>query len=122
MIILEILVEILGEMFAQIIFEIIILGFIRLIEKGFAGLNNLIFGHRKSIDPIKVLDKKYLYKEIELTDNLNSKLRIGQKGTILELGDRKKVFAEFYDSNGKQIQWKDKLIFEVEMKQFKLKK
>ena len=117
-----IILEILGRIFVEILFKGIILGFFRIIGKGIDYLNAKLFGIKKSIEPIKVLEKKYLYKEIELTDNLNSKLKSGQKGAILEIIDKDKVFAEFYDQNGKQIEWNDELVFEIGIRQFKLKK
>ncbi|WP_297814401.1 hypothetical protein [uncultured Polaribacter sp.] len=53
---------------------------------------------------------------------MNDKLKIGQKGDVLEIINKDKVFAEFYDSKGKQIEYRNKLVFEVGIKQFKLKK
>ncbi len=82
-----------------------------------------IFGFKaKPIKPEEILEKKILYKKIELTENLNDKLKIGQKGDVLEIINKDKVFAEFYDSKGKQIEYRNKLVFEVGIKQFKLKK
>lgn len=69
-----------------------------------------------------MLEKKYLYKRIELTDNLNEKLQSGQKGAILEIINKNKIFAEFYDKKGKQIEWNNELAFEILLNQFKLKK
>jgi len=117
-----IILEIFGRIFVEFLFKGIILGFFKQIGKGLSRLNELIFGIKKPNDPIKVLEKKYLYKEIELTDNLNGKLKSGQKGVVLEIIDKDKIFAEFYDGNGKQIEWNDELVFEIDMAQFKLKK
>ncbi|WJJ96567.1 hypothetical protein [Algibacter luteus] len=117
-----IIFEILGKIFVQILFEGIILGFFRLIGKGFNKLGELFTGIEKPNDPIKVLEKKYLYKKIELTKNLNEVLKPGRMGAVLEIINMDKVFAEFYDGNGKQIEWNNELVFEIGMDQFKLKK
>ena len=55
-------------------------------------------------------------------DNLNEKLKSGQKGAILEIIDKNKLFAEFYDKKGKQIELNNELVFEIGINQFKLKK
>lgn len=117
-----IILEILGKIFIQILFEGIILGFFRLIGKGFNKLGDLFSGTEKPIDAIKVLEKKYLYKKIELTENLNEELKSGRKGAVMEIIDKEKVYAEFYDGKGKQIEWNNELVFEIGMNQFKLKK
>lgn len=117
-----IIIEILGEIFVRILFEGIILGFFKLIRNGYNYLKEILFGIERPTNPKKELEKKFLYKEIELTENLNSKLICGQKGIILEVINRNKVFAEFYDRNGKQIEWKNELVFKIATKQFKLKK
>ena len=117
-----IILEFLGKIFIQILFEGIILEFFRLIGKGFNRLYKLIFGKKKLVDPIKILEKEYLYKKIELTDNLNPELKSGQKGVVLEIIDKEKVFAEFYDEKGKQIEWNNEIVFEIRINQFNLKK
>ena len=85
-------------------------------------MGELFSGTKKPINSIKVLEKKYLYKKIELTDNLNEKLKAGRKGAILEIIDKNKVFAEFYDGKGKQIESNNELVFEIGMNQFRVKK
>ena len=123
MIVIEILGEIIGRIFVEFIFHGIILGIYRLFKKGIEFIRVKIFGVKaKPIKPKKALEKKLLYKNIELTENLNSELKVGQKGVILEVIDKNKVFAEFYDRNGKQIELNNELVFEIGIKQFKLKK
>lgn len=123
MIVFEIIGEILGRIFVKIIFEGIIVGTYRLLKKGIEWIKVNIFGFRpKPTDPQKSLDKKLLYKKIELTENLNSVLKSGQIGAILEVINQNKVFAEFYDTQGNQIEWNDELVFKINMNQFKLKK
>ena len=123
MIVIEILGEIIGRIFVEFIFHGIILGIYRLFKKGIEFIRVKIFGLKaKPIKPKKALEKKLLYKNIELTENLNSELKVGQKGVILEVIDKNKVFAEFYDRNGKQIEFSNELVFEIGIKQFKLKK
>ncbi|GAB3219464.1 hypothetical protein J0A67_04610 [Algoriphagus aestuariicola] len=123
MIVFEIIGEILGRIFVEVIFEGIIVGTFRLIKKGVEWIKVNIFGFQpKSIDPKKSLEKKLLYKKIELTENLNSVLKAGQNGAILEVINQDNVFAEFYDRKGNQIEWNDELVFKINMNQFKLKK
>jgi hypothetical protein len=123
MIVFEIIGEILGRIFVEIIFEGIIVGTYRLLKKVVEWVKVNIFGFRpKPIDPKKALEKNLLYKKIELTENLNSALKSGQIGAILEVINQDKVFVEFYDRKGNQIEWDDELVFEIKMNQFKLKK
>lgn len=123
MIVFEIIGGILVRIFVDIIFEGIIGRTYRLFKRGFEYIKVKVFGfERKVPDPIKALEKKLLYKQIELTQNLNSILKSGQTGTILEVINDDKVFAEFYDRNGNQIEWKGELVLEIGMNQFKLKK
>ena len=123
MIVIEILGEIIGRIFVEFIFQGIILGIYRLFKKAVEFVRVNIFGFKaKPIKPKKALEKKLLYKNIELTENLNSELKSGQKGAILEVINKDKVFAEFYDRNGKQIELNNELVFEIGIKQFKLKK
>lgn len=123
MIVLEIIGEIIGRIFIEIIFEGIIVGTYRLLKKGVEWIKVKIFGYKpKPIDPKKSLERKLLYKKIELTENINSVLKAGQIGAILEVINIDKVFAEFYDRKGNQIELNDELVFEIKMNQFKLKK
>ena len=123
MIVFEIIGEILGRIFVEIIFEGIIVGTYRLLKKVVEWVKVNIFGFRsKPTDPKKALEKKLLYKKIELTENLNSSLKSGQIGVILEVINQDKVFAEFYDRKENQIEWDDELVFEIKMNQFKIKK
>jgi len=122
-IVIEILGEIIGRIFVEFIFHGIILGIYRLLKKGVEFIRVKIFGLKaKPIKPKKALEKKLLYKNIELTENLNSELKSGQKGAVLEVINKDKVFAEFYDRNGKQIELNNELVFEIGINQFKLKK
>jgi len=111
------------EFIVEIIFEGLILGIYKLLKKGVEYIRVEVFGLKpKSIKPKKTLEKKLLYKKIELTENLNSEFKVGQKGAVLEIIDNNKVFAEFYDRKGKQIELNNALVFEIGIKQFKLKK
>lgn len=122
MIVIEILVEFFGQIIFEFIFEGIILGIYRLWKKAIEFIRINIFGFKpKPIDHKKVLEKKLLYKKIELSENLNSVLKSGQKGAILEVINKDKVFAEFYDRNGKQIELNNVRVFEIGIKQFKIK-
>lgn len=116
-----IILEILGKIFIELLFEGIVLGLFRLIRKGFTKLIEFLSGTKKSIDPIKTLERKYLYKKIELTENLNDKLKSGQKGTVIEIINEHKVFAEFYDNKGQLIEWDNELAFKIKIEQFRIK-
>lgn len=116
-----IIFEILGKLFIDIILEGIIYGFFRLLGKGFNKIGELFSGTQKQTEPIRILEKKYLYKKIELTEDLNKKIKSGQKGAILEIINENKLFAEFYDKKGEQIELNNELVFEIGMNQFKIK-
>ena len=49
---------------------------------------------------IKKREKKLLYKKIRLIKNQKIGLQRGLNGVVLEVIDKKSVFAEFYDLNG----------------------
>ena len=123
MIVIEFLIELIGRIFVEFIFEGIIIGIYKLFKKCVEFIRVKVFGLKaKSVKQEKKLEKKLLYKNIELTENLNNELKIGQKGTILEIINKNKFFAEFYDKDGKQIELNNELVFEIGIKQFKLKK
>jgi hypothetical protein len=123
MVIIEIIGEIIIRIVVEILFEGVIVGIYRLFKKGIEFVRVQIFGLKpKPVDKIKAIEKRLLYKKIKLTENLNSQLKVGQKGAILEVIDEKYVFAEFYDRNGKQIELENELVFKVEIKQFIIQK
>ena len=103
------------------IVDVVIKGFFDLLIKGVEKIREIITGKKKPADPMKALEKKYLYKKIRLTDDLNPRLSSGQKGAILEVIDKNHVFAEFYDHKGDWIEFKDKAVFKITMDQFELK-
>ncbi|MBC3759306.1 hypothetical protein H7U19_12885 [Hyunsoonleella sp. SJ7] len=118
-----IVLEILGRIFIEFLFEGIILGIYRLLKKFFELIKIRLFGfEKKTLHRKKILEQKLLYKEIELLENVNPNLKYGQKGVILEIIDKENVFAEFLDANGKQIEFENKIVFSIKMNQFKLKK
>lgn len=85
MIIIEVILELAARIFVELIFEGIILGTYRLIRKGFDFIKYNILGLKKikTENPIIALERKLLYKKIELTENLNPLLRKGQQGTFI---------------------------------------
>jgi len=122
-IVIEFLVDIIVRTFVDFIFHGIILGIYRLFARGVEFIRVKVFGFKaKPIKPQKRLEKKLLYKKIELIEDLNFVLKTGQKGAILEVINKDKVFAEFYDNNGKQIELNNQPVFEIGIKQFKVKK
>lgn len=115
------LLEFLIEWFVQIILEGLIFGGIRRIGRGINYLKDRLCGKKKPADPMKALEGKYLYQEVELTENLHSGLSVGRKGAVWEIIDRDTVFAEFYDEKGNQVEWNGETVFEVGIHQLKLK-
>ncbi|WP_440881155.1 hypothetical protein [Tenacibaculum sp. C7A-26P2] len=121
MIVFEIIGEILVRIFVEIIFEGIIVGIYRLFKRAIEFIRIRVFGFQpKPITPKKALENKLLYKRIELTENLNSVLKAGQIGAILEIINKEKVFAEFYDEKGNQIEINGDLVFKVGINQLRL--
>ena len=119
--------EVIGELFVRIFVEIIFKGIIlttlNFLNNGLNFIWYKVMGQKKSgskKDPKAQLEKKLLYRKIELTENLNSSLKKGQHGVVLEIIDKDKVFAEFYDHNKRQIEVDNELVFEVGIKQFRL--
>ena len=116
-----IILEFLGRIFIEIIFEGIILEFFRFIGRLFGRNRNTQNSRTKRKYEIQRLEKKYLYKGIVLTQNLNAKLKYGVKGAVLEIINEDSVFAEFYDRSGKPIEIENELVFQVGINQFQLK-
>jgi len=105
----------------EIIFEWIIGGIYVAIRTFYDWIKEKLFGIKdKQKAELKKIEKKILYKKIRLTENLNNGLKSGLNGAVLEVIDKKNVFAEFYDLNGKQIEIDDKIVFEIGIDQFKL--
>lgn len=115
-----IVLEILGQLIAQILVEGILKGSFRLMRKGAWRIKALVTGVKGPVPQIESLERKYLYKKIRLTVDLNPKLVSGKQGVILEVINENKVFAEFYDELGNQIEFGNDSVFEVGMKHFRL--
>lgn len=119
----EVIGELFVRIFVEIIFKSIILGTLNFLNKSFTILWYKITGQKKSAyktNSKALLAKQLVYKEIELTENLNSSLKKGQRGVVLEIIDKETVFAEFYDHNKRQIEVDNELVFEVQIDQFRL--
>ncbi|MCP3931086.1 MAG: hypothetical protein GY705_18540 [Bacteroidetes bacterium] len=117
-----IIIEFLGKVFIDILFEGIFLGFFRLIGKGISKLETLFSGQKSPIDPKRTLEKKYLYKRFVLQENLNEIIKKGTPGAVLEIIDKNLVYVEFYDINGKQIEFNNELVFKVKLNAITLEK
>jgi hypothetical protein len=105
----------------EIIFEWLIGGIYVAIRTLYDWIKEKLFGIKDNQKAeLKKIEKKILYKKIRLTENLNNGLKSGLNGAVLEVIDKKNVFAEFYDLNGKQIEIDDKIVFEIGIDQFKL--
>jgi len=120
---IEVIVQFIGYIFIDVLFE----GVFKACKKANDFILELRFGKQsqsstlKKTDQLKALKKELLYKKIELTAlQFNPYIKRGCKGAVLEVINSNKVFAEFYDSNNKQIEFENELVFEIEMSQFKL--
>lgn len=117
------LFEIIGEFLFGVVFEGIVMGTLRSLKKVW---NRTVHKVPKlpltQADAIKALEKKILYKNVVVTKDINPGIRAGVKGTILEVIDTKRVFAEFYDLDGQQIEYEGDIVFEVGMDQLKVVK
>jgi len=125
MIVFEFIFELIGKIFVEIIFEGLIKGLFRLLSKGFDFVKYDIIGLKKTEktkNPIIDLEKRLLYKTIELKEDFNSTFKKGQRGAVLEIIDKEKVYAEFYDQSGKQIEVDNMIVFEVRINQLRLEK
>lgn len=123
MVVFEAIGEILAKIFVEIFFKGIILGTMNFLNKVLNFIWCKITGSKKSQNKTNsktILEKKLLYKKIELTENLNSALKKGLQGIVLEVIDKDTVFAEFYDNNKRQIEVNNELVFEIRITQFRL--
>ena len=115
-----IILEILGEIFIEIIFEGIILRLFKLFSKGYDRLVRFIFGTKKELTSFQKTEKKILYKKFILTETQNPLIEKGMKGVVLEVIDNENVYAEFLNENGKQIEYQNELAFKIPIKKLKL--
>jgi hypothetical protein len=123
MAVFEVIGELFARIFVEIIFKDILLGTLKFLKKGLRFIWYKVTGQKKSEKKTSSkaqLEKHFLHKKIELTENLNSSLKKGQQGVVLEIIDKDTVFAEFYDHNKRQIVVDNELVFEVGIKQFRL--
>ena len=110
-----IIIEFLGKVFIDILFQGIFLGFFRLIGKAFGKLGRLFSGKQLPADPVKKIEKEYLYKKVVLNENLNEVLKQGTPGAVLEIINPNHVFVEFYDIHGKQLKLNNETVFKVKL-------
>ena len=125
MIVFKFIFELIAKIFVEILFEGLIQGLFRLLSKGFDFVKYDIIGLKKSEkikNPVIDLQKRWLYKTIELKEDFNPTFKKGQRGAVLEIIDKEKVYAEFYDKNGKQIDVDNMKVFEVRINQFRIEK
>jgi hypothetical protein len=91
------------------------------IRSGYDWTKENVFGI-KDVDKkeIKKREKKLLYKKIRLIKNQKIGLQRGLNGIVLEVIDKKSVFAEFYDLNGKKIERNNNTVFKIGIQHFKM--
>ncbi|MEN2436700.1 hypothetical protein AAH994_14885 [Weeksellaceae bacterium A-14] len=124
--------ELISKMFLGILgalFEVIILeifgGIIKFFYRKIKYFFNLIIGknYEEKQNPLIETERKYLYKNIILKEDLNEILKKGCNGAVLEIIDSENAFAEFYKLNSKkQIESNGELVFKVKLNQIELKK
>ena len=107
----------------EIIIRDIIFGFFGFVFNSIAKVLKNIFGVKYEENSLKLIEKKYLYKNVVLIENLNEKLKSGLKGAVLEIIDEENAIVEFYAPNStQQIEYESELAFKVNLKQIKLLK
>ena len=107
----------------EIIIRDIIFGFFGFVFNSIAKVLKNIFGLKYEENSLKLIEKKYLYKNVVLIENLNEKLKSGLKGAVLEIIDEENAIVEFYAPNStQQIEYESELAFKVNLKQIKLLK
>ncbi len=118
----EIILGFLGGIL-EIIIRDIIFGFFGFVFNSIAKVLKNIFGLKYEGNSLKLIEKKYLYKNVVLIENLNEKLKSGLKGAVLEIIDEENAFVEFYEPNStQQIEYESELTFKVNLKQIELLK
>jgi hypothetical protein len=111
-----------GEIIAEIFFKYIIAGIWIGLNSIYDWFKGVIFGVPKIEIEKKRLEKKWLYKKVILKEKLKNGIEIGTNGTVMEISDKKTVFAEFYDKNGEFIEIENELMFKINFSNLKLKK
>jgi hypothetical protein len=109
----------------EIILEILFYGLWKLVKKIYFFLRKTLFGTpipNNSNQEKRRLEKKFLYKKITLSENLNMKLTKGMKGELVEIINKNSFLAEFRDKKGNPIEFKTELIHKVNKKQFEINK
>jgi hypothetical protein len=107
----------------EIFIRDIIFGFFGFVFNSIAKVLKNIFGVKYEENSLKLIEKKYLYKNVVLIENLNEKLKSGLKGAVLEIIDEENAIVEFYAPNStQQIEYESELAFKVNLKQIKLLK
>lgn len=120
----RILIAILAFIF-EVIFLEVIGGILKFIYRKLNSAFNLISGNRKTENenPIKQVEKKFLYKNITLKENLSKILFKGLDGAVLEIIDSENACVEFYKPNSKnQIEENGEIVFKVNLNQIELNK
>jgi hypothetical protein len=111
-----------GEIIGEIIFKYVIAGIWIGLNSIYDWIKGLIFGIPKIEVEKKRLEKKWLYKKVISKEKLENGIEVGTNGTVMEVIDKKTVFAEFYDKNGEFIEIENELMFKVKISNLKLKK
>lgn len=111
------------DVLIEIILEGILYGLWNLLKKGYYFLRKTIFGipfPKNSNQEEKKLERKYLYRKIKLTDNINLKLTKSMSGELVEVISKDLFFAEFRDEKGNLIEFKNELVHKISRSQFEI--
>lgn len=111
-----------GELIFEIFGKWLILGIYGLFSSLYDWVKGKLIGVPKTEIERKRLEKKWLYKKVTLTEKAKNGIDIGTNGTVMELIDKKTVFAEFYDNKGDFIEIENKVMLEIKLNILKIKK
>lgn len=117
MAIIEGFIEAIGQIFAETFINKFLFGIYKFIKYNVLGFERI-----EIVTTKQKRENKFLYKNIELKIDINKKLKVGQRGTILEIINNKYFYAEFYNNKKSQIEFKDQIAFKICAKDFKLLK
>ena len=111
------------DVLIEIILEVFLYGLWNLLKRTYYFLRKTIFRipvPKGSNHEEKRLEKKYLYRKIKLTDNINLKLTKGMCGELVEVISKDLFFAEFRDETENPIEFKNELVHKINKNQFRI--
>lgn len=116
----EALAGFVGEVIGYAIMESIFKGLFRAIRSIYRWLAFVLFGVKYPNAELESIKRFYLFKRIELKEALYDVIPKSMRGTVLEIIDLKKAYAEFEKANGAKVSIGEQTIFEVELNKLRL--